>query len=164
MPIRNVVVNSSPLITLYKSQLADLLPQLFGQINIPLAVWQEVTATKNDIAAKSLPSAQWVVQTKVMIVHPLVSAWDLGTGESEVLTYALLQPEHTALLDDAAARRCAISLNIPTLGTGGMIVLAKRRGLIDSVVEPIQALRNAGLWLSDNLVELLKKQAGESSQ
>lgn len=161
MPIKNVVVNSSPLITLYKSQLADLLPQLFGQIKVPLAVWQEVTATKNDIAAESLPDAQWVIQTQVPTIHPLVSSWDLGAGESEVISYALSQPEHTAIIDDAAARRCAISLNVPTLGTGGMIVLAKRRGLISSVVEPIQALRNAGLWLSDNLVELLKKQAEE---
>jgi predicted nucleic acid-binding protein len=47
------------------------------------------------------------------------------------------------------------------LGTGGMIVLAKRRGLIPSVLNPIQALRNAGLWLSDDLVHLLKRQAGE---
>jgi predicted nucleic acid-binding protein len=65
------------------------------------------------------------------------------------------------MIDDAAARRCAISLNISTLGTGGMIVLAKRRGLIPSVLNPIQALRNAGLWLSDDLVNLLKRQAGE---
>jgi len=42
------------------------------------------------------------------------------------------------------------------------IVPAKRRGLIPSVIEPIQALRDAGLWLSDELVTLLKKQAGEN--
>jgi predicted nucleic acid-binding protein len=39
--------------------------------------------------------------------------------------------------------------------------LAKRRGLVPSVLNPIQALRNAGLWLSDDLVNLLKRQAGE---
>ena len=67
------------------------------------------------------------------------------------------------MIDDAAARRCAISLNISTLGTGGAIVLAKRRGVILSVIEPIQALRHAGLWLSEELVQLLKQQAGEQS-
>jgi predicted nucleic acid-binding protein len=85
----------------------------------------------------------------------------LGAGESEVLSYTLLRPDYTAMIDDAAARRCAISLNISTLGTGGMIVLAKHRGLVPSVLNPIQALRNAGLWLSDDLVNLLKRQAGE---
>ncbi|MEM9137945.1 MAG: DUF3368 domain-containing protein, partial [Cyanobacteria bacterium P01_F01_bin.42] len=89
------------------------------------------------------------------------AAWDLGAGESQVLTYAFSAHNYTAVVDDAAARRCAISLNIPTLGTGGMIVLAKRRGLIPSVKEPIQALRESGLWLSDRLVKILKQQAGE---
>jgi predicted nucleic acid-binding protein len=161
MPIEKVVVNASPLITLFKSQLADLLPRLFGQVQVPSAVWIEVTASKDDIAAQMLPYCNWATQTEDIAIHPLVSAWDLGAGESEVLSYALLHPDHTAMVDDAAARRCAISLNISTLGTGGMIVLAKRRGLISSVLNPIQALRNAGLWLSDDLVNLLKRQAGE---
>ncbi|PZO22883.1 MAG: DUF3368 domain-containing protein [Leptolyngbya foveolarum] len=159
MPIKQVVVNSSPLITLYKSQLAELLPQLFGKVQASPAVWQEVTVSKDDIAARSLPQSTWAVQTETVTLDPLVSAWDLGAGESSVISYALSKPDYTVLIDDAAARRCAISLNIPTLGTGGIIVLAKRRGLIPSVEEPIQALRDAGLWLSNGLVTLLKQQA-----
>lgn len=161
MPIKHVIINASPLITLYKSQLADLLPQLFGQVKVPPAVWREVTACKDDIAAQNLPQANWATQTEAVTIDPRVSAWDLGAGESEVLSFALAHPDYTALLDDAAARRCAVSLKITTLGTGGMIVLAKRKGLIPSVVEPIQALQNAGLWLSESLVQLLKQQAGE---
>lgn len=161
MSIERVVVNASPLITLFKSKLADLLPQLFMDVQITSAVWQEVTATKDDIAAQTLPSVPWAQRTQTVAIHPAIAAWDLGAGESEVLSYALLHPEYTAMIDDAAARRCAISLNISTLGTGGAIVLAKRRGLIPSVIEPIQALRNAGLWLSEELVKLLKQQAGE---
>ncbi len=65
------------------------------------------------------------------------------------------------MVDDAAARRCAISLDIPTLGTGVAVVLAKRQGLITSVSEPIEALSNAGLWMSASVVDLLKQQAGE---
>jgi predicted nucleic acid-binding protein len=161
MLIERVVVNASPLITLFKGKLADLLPQLFSEVQIPLAVWQEVTATKDDIAAQTLPSVSWVQKTEAVVINPAIAAWDLGAGESEVLSYALLHPEYTAMIDDAAARRCAISLNISTLGTGGAIVLAKRRGVISSVIEPIQALRTAGLWLSEELVQLLKQQAGE---
>ncbi len=161
MPIKQVIINASPLITLYKSQLAELLPQLFDQVNIPPAVWREVTACKEDIAAQSLPQANWANQLEAITIDPKVLAWDLGAGESEVISYALTHPDYTALLDDAAARRCAVSLKIPTLGTGGMIVLAKRRGIISSVEEPIQSLQNAGLWLSESLIQLLKQQAGE---
>jgi hypothetical protein len=42
MGIDAVVVNASPLITLFRSAQADLLPGLFAQIIVPEAVWREV--------------------------------------------------------------------------------------------------------------------------
>ncbi|MBE9075975.1 DUF3368 domain-containing protein [Romeria aff. gracilis LEGE 07310] len=161
MQTKDLVVNASPLIALFKSQLADLLPQMFDQIRVPPAVFREVTAYKNDIAAQALPHTSWISQTEAVNISSLVLAWDLGAGESEVLSYAIEHPTFTAMIDDAAARRCPVSCNIPTLGTAGLTVLAKRRGLISSVMEPVQALRNAGLWLSDDLIRLLKQKAGE---
>ncbi|WP_326972959.1 DUF3368 domain-containing protein [Chlorogloeopsis fritschii PCC 9212] len=65
------------------------------------------------------------------------------------------------MVDDRAARRCGQSLSIITIGTGGLLILAKRRGLIPSISPGIQALRDAGLWLSDSIVNILKHQAGE---
>lgn len=67
-----------------------------------------------------------------------------------------------AILDDHAARQCAKALGIPILGTGGLLVLAKQRGIISSVREALQALRLAGLWLSDDLVQFLITKVGES--
>ena len=61
------------------------------------------------------------------------------------------------------ARRCAQTLGIPMFGTGGLLVLAKRRGLLRSVDEAITKLRSAGLWLSDELVQILLAQAGENA-
>lgn len=90
-------------------------------------------------------------------------AWNLGSGQSEVLSYALNNPGVRAMVNDAAARRCPRTVGIPTFGTGGALVLAKRRALIPTVSLSIQALRDAGLWLSDDLVSLLKQQAGEDT-
>ena len=90
-----------------------------------------------------------------------MSVWNLGAGETAVLSYALEHPPQRAMIDDAAARRCAITLGIPMLGTGGLLVLAKRRGLVSSVGVAIEKLRSGGLWLSDELVAVLKAQAGE---
>jgi predicted nucleic acid-binding protein len=47
-----------------------------------------------------------------------------------VLSYALARPGYVAVIDDAAGRRCATSLNITVIVTVGLIALAKRRGLI----------------------------------
>jgi len=54
----------------------------------------------------------------------------LGAGESEVLTWARQNPGYEAILDDRAARNCAITLQIPVRGTLGVALLAKREGLI----------------------------------
>jgi predicted nucleic acid-binding protein len=163
MPIDRVVVNASPLIVLFRSGQAELLGQLWNEVLVPGAVWTEVLAGgPQDAASKGLPAASWAKRVEISVIAPVIAAWDLGPGESEVLTFALAHPGYRAMVDDAAARRCARTLGIPILGTGGALVLAKRRGLISSVSESLTALRNAGLWLSDELVNLLKQQAGEA--
>jgi predicted nucleic acid-binding protein len=85
--INQVAINASPLIVLFKSNQAALLPQLFDEIVIPQAVWQEVTSSATqDAAAQQLPHVTWVKRVEVMIA-PSVAAWDLGAGESSVLSF-----------------------------------------------------------------------------
>ena len=90
-----------------------------------------------------------------------MAVWNLGAGETAVLSFALAQPSYRAMVDDREARRCARTLGLRTLGTAGMLVLAKRRGLIASVEIGVVRLRDAGLWLSDEVVRVLLRQAGE---
>ncbi|MGC1248687.1 MAG: DUF3368 domain-containing protein [Spirulinaceae cyanobacterium] len=162
MLVKKVVINSSPLIVLFKSQQAELLPQLFSEILVPIAVWNEVTASgKSELSTVQLPNVSWARKVDIANVAPEIVAWDLGKGESEVLSLAWKNPAHVAIVDDRAARRCAKSLAIVTIGTGGLLLLAKQRGLISVVTPRLQALRDAGLWLSDSLFNLLKQQAGE---
>jgi len=161
MRIEAVVLNASPLITLFRSGHAGLLPRLFHHIVVPETVWQKVTAAEaTDPASRELGVQSWARRSDVS-PSPRVEAWNLGPGETAVLGYALAHPGIRAVIDDADARRCAKTLGIPMLGTGGLLVLAKRRGLIPSVTEALHALRRAGLWLSDDLVEILRSQAGE---
>jgi len=165
MPIERVVVNASPLIVLFKSQQADLLAELFSEIVVPGAVWEEIIAAgKTDAAAHQLPTVAWARRVEISTIAPEILAWGLDAGESEVLSFALNNSGYRAMVDDAAARRCARTLGISTLGTGGALVLAKRRGLIPSISPAIQALRDSGLWLSEEVVNLLKQQAGEDTE
>lgn len=48
MYLKEVVIDASPLIALFKSQQADLLNQLFSQVLVPEAVWNEVIENKYD--------------------------------------------------------------------------------------------------------------------
>ena len=155
-----IVINASPLITLFRSGQADLLPRLFKRIVVPEAVWLEVANERKEAAAIGLMSQTWPIREKVMI-SSRIQAWNLGSGETAVLSYALLSPTIRAVIDDMDARRCAQTLVIALFGTGGILLLAKRRGLLESVTDGLVKLRNVGLWLSDDLIQLIKAQAGE---
>jgi predicted nucleic acid-binding protein len=160
--VEGAVVDASPLIVLCRAGLIDLLPRLFPEILVPGTVWAEIGAgAASDPAARQIPAAAWAKRAEVAAIPPDLATWNLGAGESEVLTLARERPGCRAMVDDAAARACARTFAIPILGTGGALVLAKRRGLIPSVGAALGALRDAGLWLSGDIERLLLQQAGE---
>ena len=107
-----------------------------------------------------LPSQKWPIRERVSVASK-VASWNLGQGESAVLSYALIHSGVRAVIDDRDARRCAQALEIPMFGTGGLLLLAKRRKLLPSVTEALTKIRQAGLWLSDDIVELITSRTGE---
>jgi len=88
---------------------------------------------------------------------PELLAWDLGKGETAVLSYAFSNPGWTAVIDDLAARKCAKGYAIPIRGTLAMIILAKKKGLISSAREGMFALQTAGLRLDDTVIRVALK-------
>lgn len=67
------------------------------------------------------------------------------------------------MLDDHAARREAARLGIPCIGTVGLILNGDRLGIVPSVRDALQALRDTGMYISDGLYRLALDQAGEGS-
>lgn len=66
-----------------------------------------------------------------------------------------------AIIDDRAGRRCAEFLGIPFIGTLGIVLRAKRLGHIDSARPLVRRLQEAGMYLSDRILEPALKLAGE---
>ena len=161
MPAERIIINASPLIVLFKSRLEEILPKLFNEIIIPKNVFDEVTTNlKNDRAAVEIKKINWCKIIDVDINNE-IAAWDLGKGESSVLSYALEKRQYFAVIDDKAARKCAMIFTINVLGTGSILVLAKKKGIIPSVGEALQKLKNSGYWISENLENYLKSSAEE---
>ena len=156
-----VIVNASPLIVLFKSQFDGLLGQLWDQVAVPDGVWSEVAMGADDVARR-LAGATWARRVEAPAIPALVAGWDLGVGESEVLSLALQGGGGRVIIDDAQARRCAKVLGIPFIGTGGLLVLAKRRGLIPSVGASLATVERSGLWISRDVRDMLLRAAGEA--
>ena len=145
-----------------KAGIADILPALFEDIAVPEEVEREVLASgKTSQKGEVLASYQWIKLFHDIVIAPQVASWDLGQGESAVISFVLENPDFWAVIDDREGRRCAMALQCRHTGTLGIIVLAKRRGIIPSIRKYLGKLKEAGLWLSDELVDQVCQKSGE---
>jgi predicted nucleic acid-binding protein len=155
------VVNASPIITLAKAGCLHLLEQL-ASVVVPEAVVQEIEAGPNTDPARKALEGGWGARSAPLEIPGAVLEWGLGAGESAVLALALEESGRIAVLDDAAARRCARSLGVMTLGTLAVVLRAKQAGLIPSASQVAAALLEAGLRLDDETLRTaLERGAGE---
>lgn len=157
-----LVINALPLIYLSRSGHLPLLKILGDEIVVPEFVANEVRAYgPDDVTAKALVDTSWLREVPAEPVPPSVFAWDLGKGESAVLAWALTHPGSEAIIDDLPARRCAVSLQVPLRGTLGLVLLAKQRGAIPLARPVMERLRQAGMYLSDSVMNRALERVAE---
>ncbi|HOE12047.1 MAG TPA: DUF3368 domain-containing protein [bacterium] len=156
------VVNSSPIIVLSRLGFLERLDAILPQFLVPSGVMAEINA-----GPTGNPATAWIGglgtsrMVNVSAISPAIAGWDLGRGESEVLTWSCEHKECGAILDDYAARKCAVSLGIPLCGTLGLLILAKRRGVIDQISPVLDELPRVGFWIHESLVAEAKRLTGE---
>ena len=155
------VVNASPLIVLAKIDSLHLLTELADEIVVPRAVVTEINAGPADDPARLFFDSNPLSIVSV-VGEPMVLAWDLGSGETAVLSHALTYSGWKVVIDDGAARRCARALDIPLIGTLGVIIRARQVGLITSAAPLLKELQTHGFRLDEWIVrEALLKTVGE---
>lgn len=109
------------------------------------------------------PIPDWIEVRKVRneLVHSIILSENLGLGEAASLALALEYENPLLILDDLKARRKARFLKLTFTGTSGILLLAKKRGLCTEIRPFLDALRNAGMWISPKLYHTVLKLAGE---
>ena len=161
MPAGPVIANNTPLVALWTLGRLDLLRDLYGEVWIPQAVYQEFVATEGARRLAALRGAPWIVTVPVSNPQHVKVYVGLDQGEAEVLALA---EEHTArlvIIDEHRGRRYAQRLGISLTGTLGILLLGKECGLVDHVAPLLADLQNAGLYLHPELVERVLVLAGE---
>jgi len=156
------VLNASPLIVLARVGQEHLFRALTDEVVVPRAVVQEIkVGPVDDRARQAIAEGHLAIVDAVPV--PEILAWDLGDGETAVLSYALEDPGWTVILDDAAARRCARSFDLQLKGTLAVIILAKQRGLIPSAADVLRSLLTTGFHLDEQIIrEALSRTVGET--
>jgi len=160
--LTEAISNTSPLLYLHRIGALDWLPRLFDRVLVPGAVVEELEAGQR--RGYDAPGARCLEWAQVVEPRCTPSEWlasDLGAGELAVLALALENPTYTVLLDDALARRTAHAAGLTVMGTLGILLEAKSRGLIPSVAPWLDRLESAGMWLSLSLRQRILRLAGE---
>ncbi len=156
------VVNALPLIVLCSIHHEHLLLQLADEILVPSAVAREIDLGPKEDRAKQLLAKSYLQIIETPPPPAELHAWDLGLGETAVLAYAIANPDWTVILDDGAARRCAQTFSIAMKGTLGIVILARKHGLVPSASDLLRQLRAIGFRTNDRVVaDALQRTVGE---
>jgi predicted nucleic acid-binding protein len=157
----SAVVNASPLIYLGRTGNLHLIEGCARNVWVPDVVLDEIRAGQNEPAAPVVDAAAWLKAVSVGNVPPHVAAWNLGAGESAVLAWALAHAGTRAVIDDREGRRCAAQLGVKVVGTVGLVLAAKRRGLVPAARPLIDELIASGLYLSEEIADRALALVGE---
>jgi predicted nucleic acid-binding protein len=152
------VLNASPLIVFGKISQLDLFSQLADEVVVPRGVAQEILAGPENDAARLAIEGNKFQLVDAQDPTPELAAWDLGLGETAVLSFALEHPDWTAVLDDGAARKCAITFGVKVKGSLALVVLAKKRGLIPQAKQILHKMQEVGLRLDEKTIRQVLKE------
>ncbi len=152
-----IAADSSPLITLAKIALLEILPQLYQSILITPEVYGEVAVTGAGLAgAAEIATAKWIE------VHPLEDTvrlagiqheLGLGIGEVSVILLAIELDVDAVLMDDRDGRRAAWKMGVDTIGCVGILEEAFRLKLIPDLRAAYRQLSISGAFISRKIVD-----------
>ena len=159
---KSVVADAGPLIAFGRIGKLDLLPQVLGEILVPNAVVAECLADPEKPGARAIREA---LRARLLIkthnpfpVHPQFPVLD--PGESAAIRLAL-KLSASVLIDEKAGRSIATKLGLSVIGSAGVLLAAKKRGLIQFVRPILDAFSTNGYHFSDDLIRAIVLRAGE---
>lgn len=161
--MRKVIVNSTPLIALCNANLLFILKELYGNITIPQAVFDEVTAKPDSACLQIKENLDWIFVEKIKdVADRKMYKAKLHAGEVDVMILAQESPQaDLVIIDDNAAKKTAKYLGLTVTGTLGVLLKAKKSGIIFSVKDAINKLQANGFYIDSKIVKLVLNQAEE---
>lgn len=159
-----VVSDTSPISNLILIGRIDILESLFDAVVVPLVVDSEIRALKalgKDIG--KYEAATWIKKRAARDQdHVLQLRHRLDAGEAEAIVLARELNCDLLLIDERLGTKVAIDEGLRTLGLLGVLVEAKRAGLIGAIKSVIDELDVvAGFWITDGLRTKVLEQVGE---
>lgn len=157
--IRVVVSDSGPLIALGRLDRLPVLAGVFREVQVPRQVVAECLRRPDLADAQRIQAAVASGILQLCEATP-IRVDGLGAGERAAIGRAM-EIGAALMADDLAARRHAAGLGLTVIGTLGVLVRAKRLGLLPAVQPLIEQLRASGHRLSQSAIADALQAAGE---
>ena len=85
----------------------------------------------------------------------------IDDGEAASIILAVEEDAGLIILDDKDARKIAEKLGLKIMGTAGILLLAKKKGIIEEIKPILEEMRTSGFYLSDSIIKIVLREAGE---
>ncbi len=147
-----VITDTSCFILLDKIGALSLLNQLFTNI-----------VTTPEIAGEfNKPLPEWV---QIKSVHDktrqLLFEENVDIGEASAIALAIEMPSTLLIIDDLKGRKLALSLNLLHTGTLGVLILAKKYGVIPLLKPYLNKIQLTNFRVSQLLIDKILQQVNE---
>lgn len=164
-----VVSNTSPLIALARVGLVSILNDLYHDLHITQAIYDEVVRHGQGLPGSAEIEAaadDWIH------VHPTPSRETLKKyqrdrltlNDASVIALGISQAADLVIVDEQELRQAARAQNLPIVGTGGILVRAKDAGLITRVTDYLEQMQEDDFYLSEDVVHRTRQLAGEAEE
>lgn len=145
----NLVIGAIPLVHFHHAGCLHLLPVMYGGVYTTPSVLAELEARRGANMVAPAPGDLGFLTVQAAEA-PVSIDRSKGIRGSDLDLFSLCRtiPSPLLLVEPRHLRRIADTLAIPTTGTIGVLLTARRRGNLDSLARRIPLLTEAGLVLS----------------
>jgi hypothetical protein len=160
LPLVTVFSNTTPLFAFSALRRLDVIQRICGRLFVAESVIEEC-AVGGLITVPDLKTFPWIQ------IVPSPSAPDprffaLDAGERDTLSVALERKADWVLIDERLGRNLAEYYGLAVVGTLGMLLKAKKSGLLPAFLPEVRKLQDFGFCYQENLVQRLAELAGEN--
>ncbi len=146
-----VIADSSALVALATCDALDVLVQVYEDVKVPTAVYDEVAVPEKPqgVALATFLAGRVV---SVDMSRWIVAAGGLGRGELEAMALYKQLSADALLIDDRRARAIAEQNQIVCIGALGILLLAKHKAVIHKIKPCVDKLRSSPLHYGEALL------------
>ncbi len=160
-----IVSDTSPVVSLAAIGQLDLLPQLYKSITLPQVVYNELAGLDYTVPSSAkVQTLSWIQQRRATNRSLFMELQaELSPNEAESVALALELSADQLLSDEHPSRAVATRFGLDPLSTFGVLLLAKRRGLLPAVQPAVAALiQRASFCVKPEIYAAVLQAAGEA--